>query len=143
MCLGSKRREGQACEDVARNSITFFVMVVVFCYGFVVVVQSLMHVQLFATPLTAAHQAFLSLTLSQGLPKFMSIEPVNICNRLILCHPLLILPSIFPSIRVFSIIPSNEYTGLISFRIDWFDLLGLYLLAISLFIMIYVTPNNI
>ena len=134
MCLGSKRREGQACEDVARNSIT---------WPFVVVVQSLIHVQLFAAPLTAAHQAFLSLTISQGSPKFMSIEPVNICNCLILCHPLLILPSIFPSIRVFSISPSNEYIGLISFRIDWFDLLGLYLLAIPLFIKIYVTPNNI
>ena len=134
MCLGINWTEGQACEDVARNSIT---------WPFVVVVQSLIHVQLFATPLTAAYQAFLSLTLSQSLPKFMSIEPVNICNHLILCHALLILPSIFPSIRVFSISPSNEYTGLISFRIDWFDLLGLYLLAISLFIKIYVTPNNI
>ena len=89
----------------------------------------------------AAHQASLSLTISQSLLKLMSIESVMLSNHLILCHPLLLLPSIFPSIRVFSnesvlcirwpkywslsfsISPSNEYPGLISFRIDWFDLL--------------------
>ena len=103
-------------------------------------VQSLSHVQLFATPWPAAHQASLSITNSQTLLKFTSIELVMPSNHLILCHPLLLLPSIFPSIRVFSsesvlcimwlkywsfsfsISPSSEYAGLISFRIDWFDL---------------------
>ena len=105
------------------------------------VVQSLSHVQLFATPWTAAYQASLSLIISQSLPKFISTESVMPSNRLILCHPLLLPLSIFLSIRVFSnesalpirwpnywsfsfiISPSNEYSGLISFRIDWFDLL--------------------
>ena len=104
-------------------------------------VQSLSHVQLFVTPWTAAHQASLSITNSRSLPKLMSIESVMPSNHLILCRPLLLLPSIFPSIRVFSnesvlrirwpkywsfsfsISPSNDYAGLISFRIDWFDLL--------------------
>ena len=104
-------------------------------------VQSLSHVQLFATPGTAAHQASLSITNSQSLLKLMSIESVMPSSHLIFCHPLLLLPSIFPSIRVFSnesvlpirwpkcwsfsfsISPSNEYSGLISFRIDWFNLL--------------------
>ena len=104
-------------------------------------VQLLSHVQLFATPWTAGCQASLSLTNSQSLLKLMSIESVMPSNHLILCHPLLLLPLIFPSIRVFSnesvlcirwpkywsfsfkISPSNEYLGLISFRIDWFDLL--------------------
>ena len=93
-------------------------------------------VQLFETPLTAAHQTSLSLTIFQSLPKFMSIESMMPSNNLILCHPLLLLPSIFPSIGAFStemafcirwpkywsfsfsINPSNEYSGLISFRID-------------------------
>ena len=108
----------------------------------VVVAQSLSRVQLFATPWTAARQASLSFTISQSLIKLMSIESVMPFNHLILCCPLLLLPSIFPSIRVFSnkstlhimwpkycsfrfnISPSNEYLGLISFRIDWFDLLA-------------------
>ena len=95
-----------------------------------------------ATPWTAACQASLSITNSQNLLKLMSIELVMLSNHLILCHPLLLLPSIFPSIRVFSnelalhirwpkywsfsfiISPSNEYLGLISFRIDRFDLLA-------------------
>ena len=103
-------------------------------------VQSLSHVQLFATPWTAAHQASLSITNSQSLLKLMSIESVIPSNHIILCCPLLLLPSIFPSIRVFakesvlcirwskywsfsfSISPSNEYSGLISFKMDWFDL---------------------
>ena len=103
-------------------------------------VQLLSHVRLFATPWTAARQASLSITNSQSLPKLMSIELVMPSNHLILCHPLLLLPSIFPSIRVFSnesalhigwprywsfsfnISPSNEYPGLISFRMDWLDL---------------------
>ena len=105
-------------------------------------VQLLSHVQLFATPWTAAWQAFLSITNSWSLLKLMSIQSVMPSNCLILCHPLLLLPLIFPSIRVFlmslfftsgdqsigvsasSIKPSNEYSGLISFRIDWFDLLA-------------------
>ena len=93
-------------------------------------------------PWTAAHQASLSFTISQSLLRFMSIESVMLSNHFILCHPLLLLPSIFPSMRVFSnelavrirwpkywsfsfsINPSNEYSGFISFRIDWFDLLA-------------------
>ena len=99
-------------------------------------------VRLFETPWTAAHQASLSITNSWSLLKLMSIELVVPSNHLILCHPLLILPSIFASIRVFSnksvlhirwpkswsfsfnISPSNEYPGLISFRMDWLDLLA-------------------
>ena len=104
-------------------------------------VQSLSHVRLFATPWTAAHQAFLSFTNSWSLLKLMSIESVMPSNHLILCHPLRLLPSILPSIRVFSkesvlsirgpkdwsfslsISPSSGYSGLISFRMDWLDLL--------------------
>ena len=105
-------------------------------------VQSVSHVQLFATPWTEACQASLSITNSQSLLKLMSVELVPF-NHLILCHLLLLLSSVFPSIRVFSyesvlcirwpkyfsfsfsfsISPSNECSGLISFRIDWFDLL--------------------
>ena len=108
-------------------------------YSVVFVVQSLGCVQLFATLWTAACQASLSFTISWSLLKLMSIELVILSNHLILCRPLLLLPSIFPSIGVFSndsalcitwtnywsftISPSNEYSGLISFRIDWFDLL--------------------
>ena len=105
-------------------------------------VQSLSHVRLFATPWTAARQASLSITNFQSLPKLMFIESVMPSNHLILCCPLLLLPSIFPSIRVFSnesvlhvrwptywsfsfsISPSNEYSGLISFRMDWLELLA-------------------
>jgi len=108
----------------------------------VVAVQLLSHVQLFVTPWTAARQASLSFTISQSLPKFMSIELVRPSNHLILCFPLLFLPSIFPSIKIFSselavhirgpkywnfsfsFNPSNESSGLISFRIDWFDFLA-------------------
>jgi len=105
-------------------------------------VQTLSHVWLVATPWTATHQASLSFTISWNLLKFMFIESVMLSNHLILCCPLLLLPSIFPSIRVcsnesalhikwpkdwsfsFSISPFNEYSGLISFRIDWLDLLA-------------------
>ena len=105
-------------------------------------VQWLSRVQLFATPWTAAHQASLSMTNSWSLFKLMSIELVMPSNHLILCHPLILLPSIFPSIRVFSnetafcirwpkywsvsfnISPSNEHSGLISLRKDWLDLLA-------------------
>ena len=90
-------------------------------------------VHLSVSPWTAARQASLSITTSQSLPKLMSIKLVMPSNHLNLCHPLLLLPSTFPSIRVFSnesvlhircfsISPSNEYSGLISCRIDWFDL---------------------
>ena len=107
--------------------------------------QSLSPAPLFVTPWTVAHQTSLSITSitsSQSLPKHMSIKSVMPSKHLILCHPLLLLPSIFSSITVFSsesilhirwpkywsfsfnISPSNEYSGLISFRIDWFDLLA-------------------
>ena len=106
----------------------------------VVVVEALSCVRLFVTPWTAARQASLSFTISQSLLKLLSVESVMPSNHLILCHPLLFLPSVFPSIRVFpnesalrirwpkylrfsfDISPSNEYSGLVSFRIDWFDL---------------------
>ena len=105
-------------------------------------VQSLGRVQLFVTPRTTACQASLSITNSWNLLKLMSIESVMPPNHLILCRPLLLLHSIFPSIKVFpnesilcirwpkywslsfNVSPSNEYSGLISFRIDWFDLLA-------------------
>ena len=105
-------------------------------------VQSLTHIWLFVTPWTAARQASLSITNSQGLLKCMYIKEVMPSNHLIVCHPLLLLPPIFPSIRVFSnesvllirwpkywsfsfsISPSDEYSGLISFRIGWLDLLA-------------------
>ena len=109
--------------------------------SFVVLVQSPSCVWPSMTPWTVGHQSSLSFTISQSLFRFMSIESVMLSNHLIFCHPLLLLPSIFSSIRVFfpvalrirwpkywsfsfSISPSNEYSGLISFRIDWFDLLA-------------------
>ena len=106
-------------------------------------VQSLSRVRLFSTPWTAACQASLSITNSRSLLKLMSLDALVMpSNHLILCHPLLLLPSILPSIRVFSnesvllirgpkhwsfsfsVSPSNEYSGLISFRMDWLDLLA-------------------
>ena len=116
------------------------------CFHVFISVQSLSHVRLFATPWNTARQASLSITNSWSLLKVMSIELVMPSNHLILCHPhailcrpLLLLPSIFPNIRVFSnesvlrirwpkycsfsTSPSNEYSGLISFRMDWLDLL--------------------
>ena len=108
----------------------------------IVVVQSVSHVRLFATPWTAARLASLSLTISPNLLKFMSVESVMPPNHLILCCLLLLLPSVFPSIRVFlnestlhirwakywnfsfSVSPSNEYAELSSLRIDWLDLLA-------------------
>ena len=113
-------------------------------------VQLLSRVRLFATPWTAACQASLSITNSRSLPKPMSIESVMPPNHLILCRPLLLLPSIFPSIRVFSnesalcirwpkywsfsfnISPSNEHSGLISFRTEWLDLLAIQRILMSL-----------
>ena len=106
------------------------------------VVQSLCRVRLFATPWTPAHQDFLSFTISQSLLKLMSIESMMPSNHFTLCRPILLLPSVFPSIRVFfrelalrirwpkywsfsfSVSPSNEYSELISFRMDWLDLLA-------------------
>ena len=105
-------------------------------------VQSFSCIRLFATPWTAARQAFLSISNSQSLLKLISIDSVILSNHLILCHPFILPPSIFPSIRVFSnesalrirwpkywslsfnISPSNEHSGLISFRMDWLDLLA-------------------
>ena len=113
--------------------------------------SSLSLVQILVTPWTAARQASLSITNSQSLLKLMSIESVMPSNHLILCRSFLLLPSIFPSIRVFSselvlhirwpkywnvglsISPSNEYSELISFRIDWFDLLAVQGTLKSLF----------
>ena len=107
-------------------------------------VQLLSHVWFFATPWTAACQASLSITNSQSLLKLKSIKSVMPSNHLILCHPFLFLPSIFPSIRVFSnesvlhirwtkhwsisfsISSCNEYSGLVSFRIEWLDLLAVH-----------------
>ena len=114
------------------------------CIGLIAIssVHLLSCVRHFATAWTAAHQASLSITNSWSLLKLMSVKSVMPSNHLILCHSLLLLPSIFPSIRVFSnesflcirwpkcwnfsfsICPSNEYSGLISFRMDWFDLLA-------------------
>ena len=111
-------------------------------YIYIYTVQSLSHIWLFATPWTAAHQASLSITNSCSLLKLMSMELVMPSNHLTLCRPLLLLPSIFPDIRIFpnesvlcirwpkywtfrfSITPSNEYSGQISFRMDWLDLLA-------------------
>ena len=107
-----------------------------------IIVQLLSCVQLFATPWTTAYQVSRSFTISQSFLRLMSIESVMPSNHLILCRPLLLLPSVFPSIRAFSnelafcirwprywsfsfsISPSSEYSGLISFRSDWFDLLA-------------------
>ena len=117
-------------SQIKTETLRFVVVVVV------AVFQSLSCVQLFVTPQTAAHQASLSFTISQSLLKFMSIKSVMLSNHLILCHPYPLLPSIFPSIRVFSnesalcirwpkywsfsfsINPPNKYSGLISFRTE-------------------------
>ena len=114
-------------------------------------IQSLSHVWHFATPRTTVHPTSLSITNAWSLPKLMSIESVMPSNHLILCCPLLLPPSIFPSIRVFSsesvlrirrpkyysfsfnISPSNEHSGLISFRMDWLDLLAVHGTLKSLF----------
>ena len=113
------------------------------CHSSGIVVQSLSYVRLFAALWIAVHQASWSFIISLSLLKLMSIESVMASNHLILCLPLLLLPQIFPSIRVFSnevavcirwpkywsfsfsISPSNEYSELISFRIDWSDLLAI------------------
>ena len=135
------------CKVQFRIALFLFVFPIGFCfYLFLSIfyfstVQSLSHGWLFATPWATAHQASLSISNSQSPPKPMSIELVMPSNYLILCHPLLLLPLIFPSIRVFSnesalrirwpkywsfsfnVSPSNERPGLISFRMDWLGLL--------------------
>ena len=131
--LGHVYRDERPCEDTVRSRLSM-------SQGGLSTqsVQLLSCVQLFATPWTAAGQASLSITNSQSLLKLLSIESVIPSKHLILCHPLLLLPSIFPSIRIFSnesvlfirwpkycsfsfsISPTNEYSGLISFRIHWF-----------------------
>ena len=138
------KEHGKKANDLLKQEFSQLqvsdMMSLIFCV--IIVVQLLSRVQLFVTPWIAAHQAFLSFTISWSVLKLMSIESLMLSNHLILCHPLLFLPSIFPSIRVFSnesalcilwpkywsftfsISPSNEYSGLISFRIDWFDLLA-------------------
>ena len=144
--LWSQRSPPETREEIYKN-VTGFLQVVDLFYLWLICtffssVQSLSHIRLFATPWTAAHQASLSITNFQGLLKLMSIKLVMPSNHLLLCHPLLLLPSIFPTIRVFSnesvlcigwpkhwsfsfnISPSNEYLGLISFRMDWLDLLA-------------------
>ena len=126
-------------QGQTQSSYHKFFSYFIFCF---VVVQSLSPVWLFATPWAAACQASLSFTISRSLLKLRSVESVMPSNHLILCHPLLLPPSIFPSNRVFSsgsvlgirwpkfwsfsfsISPSNEYLRLISFRMDWFDLLA-------------------
>ena len=146
MRKGIPAREGTACVEAWREQSIFLSLVsnLVYLGGGISVqfssFQSLSRVRLFVTPWTVACQASLSTTNSHSLLKLMSIKSVMPSNHLILCRPLVLLPLIFPSIRVFSnesvlhirwpkywsfsfsISPSNEYSGLISFRIDWFDL---------------------
>ena len=128
-------REGGRSRNLIQKRVNNF-------KSMIVAVQSSSRIPLFATLWTAAHQAFLSITSSRNMPKFMSIELVMPSNHLILCHPLLLLILIFPSIRVFSnesavrirwpnywsfsfkISPSKEYLGLTSFKIDLFDLIA-------------------
>ena len=134
------RNVGRANESCTARNLKIFLKLLVFM-DCPIVVQSLSCVRLFATPRTVAHQASLSFMVSWSLLKLMSIESLMPSIHLILCLPLL-LPSVFPSIRVlsnelalrirwpnywsFSISLSNEYSGLISFRIDWFDLLAVH-----------------
>ena len=145
MIIVSKGKEGKLYkqnffQDVLISTIGEFIWDIYYCVQFSSV-QSLSRVWLFAIPWTAARQASLSSTNSQSLLKLMSVDSVMPSNHLILCRPILLLPSIFPSIRIFSnvsalhirwpkywsfsfnISPSNEYSGLISFRIDWLNLL--------------------
>ena len=142
--LLSESRRGELFTEPSLSSV--FCSVIFFA-----VLQSLSHVQLIVTPWTAAYQASLSITNFQSWLKLMSMESVMPSNHLILCRPLLLPPSIFPSIRVFShesalrirgpkywsfscsISPSNEYSGLISFRMDWLDLLAVQGTLESLF----------
>ena len=135
-------RVGKSVTTKEGSTEELFEMIEILCILIIVIVQRLSHVQVFMTPWTAAHQASLSFTNSRSLLKLMCIESVMPSNHLILCRSLILLPSIFPTIRVFSnesalhirwpkywsfsfgISPFNEYSGLISFRIDWLDLLA-------------------
>ena len=140
---GHRTGKGQFSFQSQRKAMPMNAQTIIqFCSSQFSSVQSLNHVPLSASPWTAACQTSLSTTNSQSLLKFMFVESVIPSNHLILCHPLLLLPSIFPSIRVFSnesvihirwpkdwsfsfcISPSNEYSSLVSFRMDWFDLLA-------------------
>ena len=134
------------CMDICNGYVWLIPLLFTWNYHVIcqlaIVVQSLSHVWLFMTPWTAVHQAFLFFTISQNLLKLMFIELVMLSNNFIFCWPFILLPSIFPSIRVFSnesapwirwpkywsfsfnISPSNECSGLISFRMDWLDLLA-------------------
>ena len=139
-----RTRYGMTCSKLGKEYVK-----AVYCHPayltymqIVAAVQLPSSVELFATPWTVARQTSLFLAISWSLPKFMSIELVMQSNSLILCHPLILLLSNFPSFRVFSnesalciqwpkywsfrfsIRPSKEYSGLISFKIDWFDLLA-------------------
>ena len=125
------------CSKEVREKVSIYVILVKGEYK-----QSVQFSLVIVMSKSAARQASLSITNSWSLPKFMSIEPVMPSKHLILCHPLLLLPSVFPSIRIvsnesvlhirwpkywglsFSISPSNEYSGQISFRMDWLDLLA-------------------
>ena len=136
----SRNQTGVSCI-AGRFSTSWAIRGVLLSYNFTTV-WSLSHVRCFATSWTTERQASLSITNSQSLPKLMSNESVMPSNHLILCRPLLLLPPIFPNIRVFSnesvlpircpkywsfsfnITPSNEHPGLISFRMDWLDLLA-------------------
>ena len=145
------RKESDMMSDLHRNTVSpyqalttlsIIIFLDIYSNELKTSVQLLSHVWLFVTPWNAACQASLSITSSQSLLKLMSIESVMSSNHLILCCPLLLLPSIFPSIRVFSnksvlpirwtkywsfsfsISPSNEYSGVISFRMDWLDVLA-------------------
>ena len=151
LSLGASRTRSQINPKFI-NGVSFYLLSkyeslrirdrLAFLHGLKIVVQSLSRIWLFVTPWTAAHKASLSFTISLSLLKLLSIELVMQSNHLILCCPLLLLPSIFPSIRIFSsesalhirwlkywsfgISPSNEYLGLIFFRIDWFDLFAVH-----------------
>ena len=139
-----KKKKKSTWERAQMNKIRFKTEITIEIKDIQRVIKSLLlsHVWLFATPWTAVHQASLSFTISWSLPKLMSIEYVMPSSHFILCHSFLSLPSIIPSIRVFSnestlhirwpkywsfnvsISPSNEYLGFVSFKIDWFDLLS-------------------
>ena len=141
-CLETKQKHTQTNKSKKTNNSLCLLAQCLACLEYFVV-QSLSHIQLLRTSWTSGHQAFLSITISQSLLKLMSIELVMPSNHLILCHPLLLLSSVFPRIRVFSnesalrirwpkywsisfsISPSNAYSGLISFTVDWFGLLAI------------------
>ena len=142
ICLTHGPRFGCHCFQVGNSKTLFRSSAPSQLFRIFSSVQSLSRVRLFATPWTAALQASLSITNSRSLPKLMFTELVMPSNHLILCHPLILWPSIFPSMRVFSnesvlrirwpkywsfsisICPSNGYSELISFRMDWLDLLA-------------------